>query len=385
MSQFSTIDYGELTIRVMQVGGNGVIGKICLNDLCSIIRKPELLRSGTATKHCPSLSLEADGNTYAPLDEARALLLSARKTFWGGRSANSLLVLVDAMIEEAHEAAEAAQVTTPAQQIDESWLEYEGFRFRVRRIDGRLLFNATEITRIQNKAPFLWRNLNTTKKLMEYIVDNGFADNEQSLIVSSMGRYGHTWIDHTLLIHLGRWLSDDFAGWCEQFLASEGLYFNEIASIIVESPKRTTIVRTQETLKNQHKPRKSRKMPPFALPETLSEAQKQYQENYTLMEELMPKAEYYDEQVEYRQWFTNSFIANELGISTRQLNMFLEKCGVQERKNDKWVLCAGYRAMPLRSAVPYDNIYARTKSNLRSVWTPYGRDFVHEIWRAKHV
>ncbi len=381
-SQFSTIDYGEHTIRVMRAGDDGVIGKICLNDLCSIIRKPDWLQSGTATKLCPSLSKESDGNSYATLDEARELLQSARKTFWGGRGANALVGLVDAMIEEAHELAETMQTSA---YVEESWLEYQGTRFRVRRTDGHLLFNATEITKSQNKKPFQWKNLNTTVMLKEYLVKNGFVDDEKSLIFSSKGRYGHTWIDHTLMVHFSRWISDEFAAWCEQYLVSEGLFFSEIASIVVESPKKTTIVRTQETLKNLHKPGKSRKMPPFAMPETLSEAQETYKQNYTLMEELMPKAEYYDEQVEYRQWFTNSFIANELGITIRHLNMFLEECGVQERKNDKWVLCAGYRAMPLRTAVPYDNTYARTKSNLRSVWTPYGRDFVHEIWRVKHV
>jgi phage antirepressor YoqD-like protein len=381
MSNFSTIDYGENTIRIMRSGESGGIGKICLNDLCSIIRKPELLRNGTAQKLCPSLTVETDGCAYVLLKEALDTLQSARKSLWGRQSVASLMHLVDALIEEERESLAR---TPDAPRFEESTMEYGGSPFRVRRGDGRTMFNATEICKAHNKAPFLWTKLNTTQKLMEYIVENGFADSVQSLVVSSMGRYGHTWIDYTLLIHLGRWISAEFGTWCEQVLIEEGLYYNEIATIVFESHRKTKLVRTQATLVNQRKPLKSHNIPKFALPETLEEAQTVYREQYALIEELLPKAEYYERQVECRDWFPNSFIANELGISIRQLNMFLEIQGVQERKNDKWVLCKEYRAMPLKTAVPYDNIWARNRSNMRSVWTPYGRDYVHEIWKVKN-
>ncbi len=149
MSNFSTIDYGENTIRVMRNGEGGGIGKICLNDLCSIIRKSEMLRNGTAQKLCPSLTVESDGCAYVLLKEALDTLQSARKSIWGRQNVASLMNLVDALIEEE---MENAVRPLDAPKYEELTLEYQGSQFRVRRSDGRLLLNATEITKINNKG-----------------------------------------------------------------------------------------------------------------------------------------------------------------------------------------------------------------------------------------
>ncbi len=379
MRDFTTIEYQGHSVRIIRDDGERG-GKICLEDICAAIRKPELLRNGTAGELCPSLVPEPDGLHYADYRDARNLLESASRSFWGWRySVHSMLPLVDALIEEEAEAV-AGRMSRDADEASvagELLFEYGGSTFRARRAGERLMFNATEITRPCGKAPFLWTKLNTTRKLMEYIVENGLADSRERLIESTPGRYGHTWVDHTLLVHLGRWISPEFGEWCGKTLHEHGLYCHEIASVVFESPRRTKMVRTQAAPVGRRRLPASRYVPPFSMPDSLEEARAR-------IEALLPKAEYYEEQVERREWFSNSFIANELGVTIRQLNMFLEQQEVQERRNDKWVPGVKYRAVPLKVAVPYDNPYAVNRSNMRSVWTPYGRDFVHELWNVRH-
>jgi phage antirepressor YoqD-like protein len=370
-----TIDYGGSAFRVVKGNGKNE-GRISLKDVCAAIRRPEMLKNAMIRRLCPSLTGEPGGDDWADFKDAKRVLEYAHKSIWGRQRVVSMFPLVNALIEEEEE--ETGRQADRAQDSGEFSLEYGGSTFRARRQGERLMFNATEMTKPYGKAPFLWTNLNTTKKLVEYVVDNGFAEDSRSLIVSTPGRYGHTWIDHTLLVHLGRWLSDDFGAWCERMLSDRGLYRPEIATVVFESPRRTRMARTPAASAKRREAEESRAGSSSGMPQSLDEAR-------ALLAELRPKATYYDEQVESRKWFPNSFIANELGITIRQLNMFLEDAGVQERRDDKWVVSMTYRAVPLKTDVPYDNPNAVNRSNMRSVWTPYGREFVHDLWNGRRV
>ena len=149
MGSLSEIEYGGNAFRVSR--GNGE-GRICLDDVCAAIHRGEMLKLRTIGELCPTLASGPDGTTWASFGDAVNMLEYARKSIWGRQRIAYVLAFVRALIEEQNESAR--EETATEQKPDDISFEYEGTRFRARRRGGRMMFNATEMSKIHRQGPF---------------------------------------------------------------------------------------------------------------------------------------------------------------------------------------------------------------------------------------
>lgn len=78
--------------------------------------------------------------------------------------------------------------------------------------------NATDIAKKFGKRPGHWLELPATKEYLAALARHLNAGKSGSLVVSSKGRNGGTWLHPKLAVHFARWLDVDFAVWADMHL-----------------------------------------------------------------------------------------------------------------------------------------------------------------------
>ncbi|QMT34185.1 KilA-N domain-containing protein [Conchiformibius steedae DSM 2580] len=88
-------------------------------------------------------------------------------------------------------------------------------------------FNATEIAAMFGKQPYEWIRLPETEQYIQALLKRAVQQNENSntgksriskshFIKTKRGNSGGTWLHPKLAIAFARWLSPDFAVWCDE-------------------------------------------------------------------------------------------------------------------------------------------------------------------------
>ena len=127
---------------------------------------------------------------------------------------------------------------------------------------------------------------------------------------------------------------------------------------------------------------------PTTMEEALTLALKQLKENEKLKQEKKANQFKIDFYNQFIDWFKTMTIAEELKITANELNRFLRENRVLEgydTKKKEWIICKGYAT--LQMDVPYDwtNKYGKTnRYKTWKRWTKAGREYIIELWRAKH-
>lgn len=99
--------------------------------------------------------------------------------------------------------------------------------------------------------------------------------------------------------------------------------------------------------------------------------------NRQLVQELSPKADYFDRVMYSPQLIRTTQIAQDLGMSAVKLNRLLADLNVHYRINGQWVLYAKYKDcgyVRSRTIITPDG-----KARLDTYWTPLGRQFIHNL------
>lgn len=169
-------------------------------------------------------------------------------------------------------------------------------------------------------------------------------------------------------MEFARWLSPEFSDWCNERikeLATKGY---------VTMPA-----------KREHRSTFGEAIGNFPVPQNFEEALMLAAEQQRKIREDEPKVAFYDEFVEERDHFRSSRIADELDITTVQLNRFLAEQNIIKFEGYRWVVQMGFRA--LQTDVPYmwekqDGKMYPTGSVKR--WTKAGREYIIELWKAEH-
>jgi hypothetical protein len=81
--------------------------------------------------------------------------------------------------------------------------------------EQNIYLNATKTAKAFGKRLDKWKESPQTLEYIEALESNYHEKGELKLIVSKEGRYGGTWIHKKLVIMFARWLSPDFAVWCD--------------------------------------------------------------------------------------------------------------------------------------------------------------------------
>lgn len=93
--------------------------------------------------------------------------------------------------------------------------------------------------------------------------------------------------------------------------------------------------------------------------------------------ELQPKASYYDMVLQNKSLLSVSKIAKDYGFSAIKFNQLLNKLGVQYKQGDIWLLYAKYQDKGYTQTSTH--IINADHSKISTKWTQKGRLFIYEI------
>ncbi|WP_304626087.1 phage antirepressor KilAC domain-containing protein [uncultured Parasutterella sp.] len=105
------------------------------------------------------------------------------------------------------------------------------------------------------------------------------------------------------------------------------------------------------------------------------------------IQELQPKASYYDVVLNCKDLLSISKIAKDFGKSARWLNGFLHDAGVQYRQGDIWLLYAKYQDQGYTSTKTqtFGGSDGEAHSRVHTYWTQKGRLFIYDLLKKEGV
>lgn len=105
------------------------------------------------------------------------------------------------------------------------------------------------------------------------------------------------------------------------------------------------------------------------------------------IQELQPKASYYDVVLNCKDLLSISKIVKDFGKSARWLNGFLHDAGVQYRQGDIWLLYAKYQDQGYTSTKTqtFGGSDGEAHSRVHTYWTQKGRLFIYDLLKKEGV
>lgn len=115
--------------------------------------------------------------------------------------------------------------------------------------------------------------------------------------------------------------------------------------------------------------------------------EQQVLEQQKTIEELYPKASYYDTILQCKDLITITFIAKDYGMSARRFNKILHDLGIQYKQGDTWVLYAKYQKHDYMRGKThsYTDSEGEAHATGHSYWTPKGRIFLYEVLKQNGI
>ena len=232
---------------------------------------------------------------------------------------------------------------------------YNGNPVTFKNVDGTVMVNATQMAKQYDKRTTDWVRLPSTKRFLSTLAEvrkSHFAYIQS--IKGGVNCGGETWMHEDVALEFARWLSPEFAIWCN----------DKIKELITTG---TTSLYNNVNFGG------------FPIPQKFSDAlllsahlQQKVEEQEAKIEEDKPKVEYYTGMVENRDYFTTTTIATELRTTSQVLNQFLCNKGVLTGKSGSWKVTDEHQT--LLSPSPF-------KSIIR--WNHEGRTLIHQLWEEK--
>lgn len=110
-------------------------------------------------------------------------------------------------------------------------------------------------------------------------------------------------------------------------------------------------------------------------------------EQQKVIEELQPKASYYDMILQCKDLIATTVIAKDYGMSAKKFNLVLHNMGIQFKQGDMWVLYAKYQGCGYLKTKThnYPDAEGVQHSKEHSYWTQKGRLFIYEFLRQKGI
>ncbi|GAA6401120.1 hypothetical protein K020075H21_04590 [Bacteroides ovatus] len=368
MRENRKVPFRDTTIRVSR-NHDGML-HVSADDVCGILKRDELLKKGGIAKICPSairMPLRKGGHelwVFRPSDMRRLLQYVRKESILPRDLFDDLETWGNQLFE-----LEAGNLH-PQRQADTVCYFAEDFPVTFRRVGDKLMVNATQITMRYDKIPSEWLRIAATDHLRRELARTGQTDRYEFQLFTTRGRgKGATWIESPLLVPLARWIAPDtgLAEWCEE----------QLVMLAAGRVRHRPVPRGAETgsLPCLDRP----------LPANMGEALSQVDELRKTVREFLPKAAFYDEFVERREWFKSTRIADELNTSPRDLHRFLHEEGICMYSKQQWVVLPAYRSWQCDVPYTWENDRGEVFTfGSRKRWTPVGRECIIELWWRKH-
>lgn len=265
------------------------------------------------------------------------------------------------------------------------------------QIGEATMVNATEMAKPFGKRPVDWLNNQYTKG---FLIDLAEVRNLTSADLVRVIKGGNdknaqgTWFHEDVALEFARWLSPQFAIWCNDRIKELMKYGvtatpQTIDSVLADPDN---AIRLLTALKEERKALKAANRQ-IAVLEDQKKAY--HSENRRLLKlkdrqdkiilEQAPLVEYAQNVLDSYDTFTSTQIAKELGMSAQALHKFLKDAGVMFKHGSQWFLYAKYQAkgyVKTREHT-YQRKDGRTGLFLTTVWTEAGRMFVRRVVQLK--
>lgn len=262
------------------------------------------------------------------------------------------------------------------------------------QIGEATMVNATEMAKPFGKQPVFWLNNQYTKGFLEEMSKLRNLSLADLVRVTKGGNAPGTWFHEDVALEFARWLSPQFAIWCNDRIKELMKYGvtatpQTIDSVLADPDN---AIRLLTALKEERKALKAANKQ-IAVLEDQKKAY--HSENRRLlklkdrqdeiMREQAPLVEYAQNVLDSYDTFTSTQIAKELGMSAQALHKFLKDAGVMFKHGSQWFLYAKYQAkgyVKTREHT-YQRKDGRTGLFLTTVWTEAGRMFVRRVVQLK--
>lgn len=265
------------------------------------------------------------------------------------------------------------------------------------QIGEATMVNATEMAKPFGKQPVFWLNNQYTKGFLKELAELRNLSSADLVRVIKGGNDKNaqgTWFHEDVALEFARWLSPQFAIWCNDRIKELMKYGvtatpQTIDSVLADPDN---AIRLLTALKEERKALKAANRQ-IAVLEDQKKAY--HSENRRLlklkdrqdeiMREQAPLVEYAQNVLDSYDTFTSTQIAKELGMSAQALHKLLNDAGVMFRQGSQWFLYAKYQAkgyVKTREHT-YQRKDGRTGLFLTTVWTEAGRMFVRRVVQLK--
>lgn len=113
----------------------------------------------------------------------------------------------------------------------------------------------------------------------------------------------------------------------------------------------------------------------------------QITEQQKVIEELQPKASYYDMILQCKELIATTVIAKDYGMSAKKFNKMLHELGVQFNQSGVWMLYAKYQGSGYLKTKThnYPDAEGVQHSKEHSYWTQKGRLFLYDLLKQNGV
>ncbi len=110
-------------------------------------------------------------------------------------------------------------------------------------------------------------------------------------------------------------------------------------------------------------------------------------EQQKVIEELQPKASYYDMILQCKDLIATTVIAKDYGMSAKKFNVMLHDMGIQFKQGDTWVLYSKYQGNGYLKAKTHNYADADgvQHSKEHSYWTQKGRLFLYDLLKQEDI
>lgn len=262
------------------------------------------------------------------------------------------------------------------------------------QIGEATMVNATEMAKPFGKQPVFWLNNQYTKGFLEEMSKLRNLSLADLVRVTKGGNAPGTWFHEDVALEFARWLSPQFAIWCNDRIKELMKYGvtatpQTIDSVLADPDN---AIRLLTALKEERKALKAANKQ-IAVLEDQKKAY--HSENRRLlklkdrqdeiMREQAPLVEYAQNVLDSYDTFTSTQIAKELGMSAQALHKLLNDAGVMFKHGSQWFLYAKYQAKGFVKTREhtYQRKDGRTGLFLTTVWTEAGRMFVRRVVQLK--
>ena len=265
------------------------------------------------------------------------------------------------------------------------------------QIGEATMVNATEMAKPFGKQPTDWLKTNQAKEFIKAFTELKIFSSADLVRVIKGGNDKNaqgTWMHEDVALEFARWLSPQFAIWCNDRIKELMKYgvtaTPQTIDNVLADPDNA--IRLLTALKEERKALKAANKQ-IAVLEDQKKAY--HSENRRLLKlkdrqdkiilEQAPLVEYAQNVLDSYDTFTSTQIAKELGMSAQALHKLLNDAGVMFKHGSQWFLYAKYQAkgyVKTREHT-YQRKDGRTGLFLTTVWTEAGRMFVRRVVQLK--